>query len=654
MEQAAPGPRCGGRRRARLAARQGKRGLAPVRRRQPERDHARRAVLRRRQRLHPDLRAHARREHGPRLALPARRLPGARDAGRLVHPGQRARPLPDRGGERRVQPLGLGRPAPARHRHHRGDRRADPADLPALEPGAGSPPGADHDRPVGDLRRPDARGLRGNLEGHPDPDRLAREHHPSRRCALRILPRRDRARRGDPDRARPLVADHSHALRQDRPGRRGRSRHGLGAGDQRPARLRGRVLPRRAAGRAGGSARRHDDLPGSRRGHVLSPELADRRDHRRDGVARRRGDRRAGARPRGRLRRRLPRLRRHRPHQLLDPRDVRPSRGRAGGTAAGPVRETRVTGAAGRTSWPALAVVAVLAALAPLVFTDFFVSVILTKSLWLGVAAASLIFLSAYGGLVSLAQVGIYGVAGMAYANLVAADGGSAAEWAPWLATIAALAIATLVGLFFGALSSRSEGIYFLMITLAFSVLVYYFFSQVTELSGFGGVNNVELPALLGDPVEDAAPRYWVTLVVAALVFLGLRAIARTPFGLVLQGQRDEPARMNPAQRADAPNFHSLAGKNRLEGAWVGALVYALIDNYSRDWVPHVGNVLGPARFNTVIGAVFLTIVLASPNGLMGLGQNAWDRLRRRGAGTGRPPPGTGAGLAEQPARGAV
>jgi branched-chain amino acid transport system permease protein len=283
----------------------------------------------------------------------------------------------------------------------------------------------------------------------------------------------------------------------------------------------------------------------------------------------------------------------------------------------------------------------------------------------------------------------------MAYANLVAADGGMATAWSPWPATIAAVAIAALVGLCFAAIASRSEGIYFLMITLAFSVLIYYFFSQVTELSGFGGVNNVDLPDLLGDPVRDAAPRYWVTLVVAVLVFLGLRAITRTPFGLVLQGQRDEPARMralgfdvlrhrtlafglaaviaaiagilsvwynrrispgsiNLAQTIDILIIAVIGGLYRLEGAWVGALVYALLDNYSREWVPDVGNVLGPARFNTVIGAVFLTIVLLSPNGLMGLWQDTWDRWRRRGAGTGRPPPGTGTGLAEQPARGAV
>ena len=92
---------------------------------------------------------------------------------------------------------------------------------------------------------------------------------------------------------------------------------------------------------------------------------------------------------------------------------------------------------------------------------------ILTKALWLGIAAASLIFLAAYGGMVSLAQVGIYGVAGMTYANLVLADGGAAAAWNPYVALVVALVVATVVGLGFGWIAARSEGIYFLMITLA-------------------------------------------------------------------------------------------------------------------------------------------------------------------------------------------
>ena len=258
----------------------------------------------------------------------------------------------------------------------------------------------------------------------------------------------------------------------------------------------------------------------------------------------------------------------------------------------------------------------------------------------------------------------------MAYANLVLADGGAAAAWNPYVALVAALIIATVVGLGFGWIAARSEGIYFLMITLAFSVLVFYFFSQVTGLSGFGGVNSVDLPGIVGTPEQDPLPRYFVTLVVAVLVFLWLGALSRTAFGLGLQGVRDEPARMralgfdvtlhrtlafgiaafvagvagvlsvfyngritpgsiNLAQTIDVLIVAVIGGLYRLEGAWIGALTYALIDNYSRQWVPEVGNVLGPARFNTLIGVLFLVIVLASPGGIIGIWESATAKLRR-------------------------
>jgi branched-chain amino acid transport system permease protein len=351
--------------------------------------------------------------------------------------------------------------------------------------------------------------------------------------------------------------------------------------------------------------------------------------------------------------------------------------------------------ARGRSGWLSLAVVIAVAALAPLAFSEFFVSVVLTKALWLGVAAASLTFLSAYGGMVSLAQVGIYGVSGMVYANLVLADGGNAAAWSPWLAALAALVIATAVGLGFGAIASRSEGIYFLMITLAFSVLVFYFFSQVTTLSGFGGVNNLDLPSLVGDPVQDPAPLYYTTLAVSVLVFLALRYASRTPFGLALQGLRDEPARMRALgfdvtrhrmlafglaafvaaiagllsvwyNRRISPGSISLAqtidvliiavvgGLYRLEGAWLGALVYALLDNYSREYTPEIGNVLGPERFNTLIGIVFLVIVLLSPGGLMGLWESARGQLARGRPGGSSPPGRAAAGAEGDPATGGV
>ena len=333
-------------------------------------------------------------------------------------------------------------------------------------------------------------------------------------------------------------------------------------------------------------------------------------------------------------------------------------------------------------SWPFLAGVVALACLAPLVFTDFFVSVILTKALWLGVAAASLIFLSAYGGMVSLGQVAIYGSAGLAYANLVAADGGNPAAWSPWAAVFGAIVVTVLVGLIFGFVASRSEGIYFLMLTLAFSVLVYYFASQVTQISGFGGVNNVDLPGILGDPSRDPARLYFVSMVVCVDLYLWMRYVARTPFGLSLQGLRDEPARMralgfhvrlhrtfaftfaafiaafagilavwynrrispgsiNLGQTIDILIIAVIGGLYRLEGAWVGAFAFALLDNYSREWTPSIGNVLGPERFNTLLGIVFLIIVIVSPGGLVGLWERGRERLRRRGPPAGAVGPGT-------------
>jgi branched-chain amino acid transport system permease protein len=331
-----------------------------------------------------------------------------------------------------------------------------------------------------------------------------------------------------------------------------------------------------------------------------------------------------------------------------------------------------------RNGWIALAATVLVFALAPLVVSDFWVTQILTKSLWLGLAAASLIFLSAYGGMVSLGQVAIYGAAGLTYANLVAADGGNPAAWDPWLAVVAAIAMGTLVGLIFGFVASRSEGIYFLMLTLAFSVLVYYFSSQVTQVSGFGGVNNVDLPGVLGNPSSQPAKLYFVGMAVCVVLYLWMRYVSRTPFGLALQGLRDEPARMRAlgfsvrshrtfaftfaafiaafagllsvwynrrispgsidlGQTIDILIIAVIGGLYRLEGAWVGAFAFALLDNYSREWTPSIGNVLGPERFNTLLGIIFLIIVLASPGGLVGLWESGIDRLRRRRRGGSAP-----------------
>ncbi len=75
-----------------------------------------------------------------------------------------------------------------------------------------------------------------------------------------------------------------------------------------------------------------------------------------------------------------------------------------------------------------------------------------------------------------------------------------------------------------------------------------------------------------------------------------------------------------------------IGGLIRVEGAWLGAFAFIVIDNYVRDVsVPVLGG-----SFNTIIGFIFLAIVLVSPDGLMGV----WDRLTRRGRrGGGDEPP---------------
>jgi branched-chain amino acid transport system permease protein len=302
-------------------------------------------------------------------------------------------------------------------------------------------------------------------------------------------------------------------------------------------------------------------------------------------------------------------------------------------------------------------VIVVVLLLAPLLFTDFYLSAVITKALWLGIAAASLIFLAGYAGMISLGQVALYGIAGFTMANLVGADGGSPISWNPWLGTLAGILVCIGVGLFFGAIASRSYGIYFLMITLAFAVLTFLFFGQVTQLSGFGGVNNVDRPDVVSNPVTDPANLFYIALGTAAAVYLLIRYLGRTPFGLALQGVRDDPSRMRAlgynvpllrmlafglgaliaslagilsvwwntrispgsidlARTIDVLVIAVIGGLFRLEGAWVGALFFAVLDNWTRGI-----DVIG-GRFNTVIGVIFLAIVLLSPGGLMGIWQS--------------------------------
>src|SRR5262249_13764057 len=122
--------------------------------------------------------------------------------------------------------------------------------------------------------------------------------------------------------------------------------------------------------------------------------------------------------------------------------------------------------------------------------------------------------------------------------------GGLVAAVNPWVGVILAMVITVAIGLVLGAVSSRSEGIYFLMITLAFAVLTFYFWGSVVQLSGFGGLNNVATPGLVGNTSRHPTHLFYVCFVVAVAMYLLMRYLTRTPFGIALQAIRDEPTRM--------------------------------------------------------------------------------------------------------------
>lgn len=313
-------------------------------------------------------------------------------------------------------------------------------------------------------------------------------------------------------------------------------------------------------------------------------------------------------------------------------------------------------------------VILAFALLAPLILSTYWISSLLTQMLILGICAASLIFLSAYGGMVSLGQLAIYGIAGFALGNFTTTGNtkGLNLGWAIAPGIIVAIAVAVLFAAIFGMLANRSYGIYFLMITLVFSVIANLVFGQVTNISGFGGISGVPVPGAI-NPQSHPVRLYLVTLVIALALLTMLRYLARTPFGLALQGIRDDPQRMRSLGYSVAlhrtvafalagfvaavggilfvwwngqiaPSTIGLpatinilviaviGGLYRVEAAWLGALVFVVLNNYAQS-ISFIGD-----RFSTWIGLVFLVIVVVSPNGLIGL----WEQGLRRWTGSPR------------------
>jgi len=184
---------------------------------------------------------------------------------------------------------------------------------------------------------------------------------------------------------------------------------------------------------------------------------------------------------------------------------------------------------------------ALLLALFPLVAEKFYLQLV-TKIMILAIFTLSLDLLVGFTGLVSLGHAAYAGLAAYSLA-LVAARVDVPDLWTTLAVALAASGVAALL---IGALVVRTSGVYFIMVTLAFAQMVYYFFHDTRVAGGSDGIYvNVRPDARL--PLIDLANDghfYYMVLLFLAGSYLLLRVVLRSPFGRALQGIKVNEQRM--------------------------------------------------------------------------------------------------------------
>ncbi|MET0268624.1 MAG: branched-chain amino acid ABC transporter permease [Duganella sp.] len=156
------------------------------------------------------------------------------------------------------------------------------------------------------------------------------------------------------------------------------------------------------------------------------------------------------------------------------------------------------------------------------------------------IAASALNLALGYGGLVSLGHalflgLGAYSVAIPAFHGI---DNG-------WLHLLCCVAVCGAVGLVTGAVSLRTSGIGFIMITLAFAQMGYFAFVSLKQYGGDDGTTIAATSKFFGVDLGQAGTVYWVALVLLALVLWWMARLRVAPFGMVLRGARQNPRRIN-------------------------------------------------------------------------------------------------------------
>jgi len=321
------------------------------------------------------------------------------------------------------------------------------------------------------------------------------------------------------------------------------------------------------------------------------------------------------------------------------------------------------------------ALAAALAALAavPLWVPGTYYVNIASQILLYAIFALGINVLAGYGGLVSLGHAGLFGIAAYTGAKILAAGGGH-------LAAAAALAVTVLAAAVFAVLALRGTGLGFVMITVALGQIVWGIaYRWISLTNGDNGISISGRPSPFG--LSLAAPRsfYWAAFVVFLLALLSMVVFVASPFGAALRGTRDQPRRMNalgynvwmirlvaflfsgfwtgvagllylyynqfvsPQAVALTASAEALlmvisGGTGTLLGPVVGAGLVVVVKNVASAYIE---------RWNFVLGAIFVLIVVFMPDGLVpGLG-----RLVRRSTARWRPQAAAAAIAPRQEAR---
>jgi len=271
------------------------------------------------------------------------------------------------------------------------------------------------------------------------------------------------------------------------------------------------------------------------------------------------------------------------------------------------------------------------------------------------VFALGLNVLVGYAGLVSLGHAGLFGVGCYAAAWLLAGGSGHLA------AALVAVLVILATSAAFAVLSLRTTGIGFVMITLALGQILWGLaYRWIGLTGGDNGINVPSRPAPFGLSLASAAPFYEFTLIVFALAVISMAVLVASPFGASLKGTRDQPRRMT-ALGYNVWLIRFLAFL--FSGFWSG--VAGLLFCYFNEFVsPNVlalsssaevllmvisggsGTLLGPIagaglvvimknvasayieRWNFVLGAIFVAIVIFMPEGLVPGSVRLWRWLR--------------------------